>query len=110
MTLIGNQVEELKNLSLNLDFNQSIDADSENSDNQESSWYDRLIVIRKIDDNSHKILPSSEQNKILQDIANHYNLMKLALINKKQTAWLNEIASIESINGFKIVEYKSNFA
>lgn len=94
---VNKQIDQLASTSAKLSFNQSTKTESENQEVQQSSWYDKLIVIRKVDAKNDAKLTSAEQEKVFQDLGNHFSMMKIALMSNKQTLWMEEIASIDSL-------------
>jgi len=93
---INKQIDQLADVSSQLKLNPSI-TDENKKDQEQSSWYDKLIVIRKVDANSDNKLSTSEQQNILSDLENHFGMMKLALMSNKQTLWQQEISAIETL-------------
>jgi uncharacterized protein HemX len=64
------------------------------NENQESSWYDNLVKIKKIDVDQQKLLTNSEQVTIRQKLKLHLGLLRSALINQNQDLWSLEINQI----------------
>jgi uncharacterized protein HemX len=91
---VKNQINQLDNLSSQLSFDLSI---KENESEESTSWYDKLVVIRKVDDEKSVKLTNAEQEKVYQDLANHYSAMKVALVSNNQILWSEEISSLDAM-------------
>ena len=95
---VNAKINELASLSANLTINQSAQSKDVDQNNQkESSWYDKLIVIRKVEDSTDTKLTNDEQEKVFQDMKGHYNTMKTALLRNQQSLWDKQIVAIESL-------------
>jgi uncharacterized protein HemX len=64
---------------------------------KESSWYDNLITIKKIDESSQPILSKSEKITIINVISNHFHMLKIALMSKNKQLWNSEIEQIQEL-------------
>ena len=93
---VNKKIDQLISQSAQLNFDLSIKDESKNQQEQ-SSWYDKLIVIRKVDNKTDTKLTSTEKAKVYQDISNHFSMMKIALMSNKQTLWEEEIMALESL-------------
>ncbi|MBL4660136.1 MAG: hypothetical protein JKY19_07255 [Alcanivoracaceae bacterium] len=102
---LNKQIDETSVATAQLKFSQ--DTATINN-KQESSWYDKLITIRKIDNNQQSMLSKDEQSTILQTFKSHYHMLKIALMSNNQTLWLDEIAQIENLLQLHFTENSKN--
>lgn len=66
-------------------------------ENEDAAWYEKLVVIKKIDDSQEKSQSKSEQLTIKSDLNGKFTLLKIALMSKDQAQWNEEITSINSL-------------
>ena len=103
---LNKQIDEISATTSQLKFSQ--DRGTDNNKQQEASWYDKLITIRKIDDNQRPMLSNDEQNTILQTLNSHYHMLKIALMSNNQTLWLDEINQIQNLLQLHFTENSKN--
>ncbi len=92
--VLHTQINDLVNATEQLSF---AGQQAQASPKKETSWFDNLITVRKIEDDSETVMTAAEQQNIRNAIKAHYGLLKNALINKNQTAWSSQIADINSL-------------
>lgn len=92
--VLHNQINDLSMATKLLDFGQVTDS-KVGEKPQDSSWYDKLIVIRKVDDNKQTKLTTSEQQVIRGKLENHYEMLRIVAISHNQKIWNDEITAIE---------------
>jgi uncharacterized protein HemX len=91
---ITNQVNSLSEAVSLLTF---ISEQQKVGGDKESSWYENLITIKKIDESSPPILNKSEKITIVNVISNHFHILKIALLSKNQQLWNSEIEQIQEL-------------
>ena len=91
---IKEQINNLSESSNQLSFVNSEPADT---DKKESSWYENLISVKKIDRTKQLKLSKNDQFTIKNIVNNHYQILKMALISKNQNLWQSEISQIQNL-------------
>ena len=98
---LNNQIEALSMETAKLSFSHQADSKQVGIDvqskQQHSSWFDKLIVIRKVDGSQQTRLSNGEQQGIFQNLHNHYEILKIALMTDNQNLWINELTQIEDL-------------
>ena len=92
--LLNTKINQLSDMSNKLEFTQG--EILQNSD-KNSSWFDNLITIKKIDENHKPKLTKSEQITINNIINSHYKMLQLALMSKNQDLWLSELEQVKNL-------------
>jgi len=92
--LLQSQIKQLSKATSKLEF---VHGQATQKQNQDSSWFDNLITIKKIDKNQPSKLSKSEQITIGNVISNHYQMLQMALISRNQELWLSEIVQIQKL-------------
>lgn len=90
------QVEKLAASTAGLKFSAN-NTQAEQQANKEPSWYEKLIVIRKIDQQQKATLNISEQQAILNSLKADYQMLYIALNNQDQTLWQTKIDQIKNV-------------
>lgn len=110
-------IEELNKTSSELDANKKVDvfglnmniaaiqssvnklaiASTQEKAKEQSSWYDGLVKIKKIDDSQQKLLTQSDQAAIRQTLKLHFDLMRSALISQNMGLWVSEIEELSAL-------------
>ncbi|MFK8012611.1 MAG: uroporphyrinogen-III C-methyltransferase [Marinicellaceae bacterium] len=94
---VSKVIDQLKDQSSQLSFKTDNTTLSNVGDTTEdSSWFDKLIVIRKVNDENVQQISSTEKEKVFLEINNHFSLLKVALMKKNQTMWEQEIDNLTS--------------
>ena len=91
---LKNEIKTLTKSTAQLSF---FDAETVNEEGKNSSWYENLISIKKVDDNKQPKLSKSEQATIHNVIRSHYQMLNLALMSNNQSLWNSEIERIQSL-------------
>jgi len=87
------QINKLSEISIQLPFINSEPADIK----EDSSWYDNLISVKKIDSTKQLKLSRNDQITIKNIVTNHYQMLKIALMSKNQKLWQSEILQIQNL-------------
>ncbi|VAW34237.1 hypothetical protein MNBD_GAMMA01-842 [hydrothermal vent metagenome] len=95
LSALSRQIDQLAATTTKLSFTANNIA--KQIPQQDSAWYDKLIVIRKIDDSQAPRLTIAEQQSIMTRLTSHYEMLKIALISNDQTLWISELATIDSL-------------
>jgi len=101
------QVEKLASSTAELKFSAT-ETQKQQQTSKEPSWYEKLIVIRKIDQQQQATLNISQQQAILNTLKANYQMLYVALNNQDQTLWQAKIDQIKNLlnKHFPDHEYK----
>jgi uncharacterized protein HemX len=89
---VAKQISGLKSQVSSLSF-ESPKVEEQN----ESSWFDKLVVIRKIDEDSTQKLTAAEQMVIYSQLNNAFDMLNFALLSQNQSKWNASIAQINDL-------------
>ncbi|HHL32614.1 MAG TPA: hypothetical protein ENJ41_08500 [Oceanospirillales bacterium] len=91
---LNKQIDELSASSAQLELKTA--AQVTNS-KENSSWYDNLITIRKVEDPHTELRTKSDDLAVMHNINNHYKLLKMALLSKDQSLWQEELSQLQEL-------------
>ncbi len=64
---------------------------------EDAAWYDKLVVVRKIDANEQTALSNGDQYAIMQTIQSHFEMLKVALMSQNQALFHAKIDKIDAL-------------
>lgn len=88
--------KEIKQLSLTTD-KLTFAQGEKHKQKQDAAWYEKLVVIKKVDNTEQKRQSMSEQLGIKSAFKNHYKMLEIALMAQNQNLWTGEISAIEAL-------------
>lgn len=88
------QIDQLSESTKQLSF---VNSEPVEASQEDSSWYDNLISVKKIDNTKQLKLSKNDQTTINNVISNHYQMLKIALMSKNQSLWQSEIVQVQNL-------------
>lgn len=89
---VGKQINQLKTQVANLAFESP-----KVEEQKDASWFDKLVVIRKIDEGSTQKLTAAEQIVIYSQLNNTFDVLSLALLSQNQQKWNSSASQISEL-------------
>jgi uncharacterized protein HemX len=84
------QINTLKTQASNLEFESA-----KVEEQKDGSWFDKLVVIRKIEDDDVQKLTAAEQMVVMSQLNNSFDMLNFALLSQNQMKWDASIQQIE---------------
>jgi uncharacterized protein HemX len=89
---IETQIDKLKSQVSNLSFHSPKIEEPE-----QASWFDKLVVIRKIDEDSVETVTAAEQMVIYSQLNHTFDVLNFALLSQNQLKWNSSILQIQNL-------------